>query len=399
MSIVGAAKQLARKAGLGPVVDYARRTAPIVAFRALDAFRPSNNDGRCESRIGHRVAAFDTFPFGADRFIALIGHYRNLPPTSGFTCRFSSGAQSTGVLVDDTSHEIEGQQVLVVLFPVPPEERAAGRTRIDIDAGDTPAVRQRPIEFGAGKPRHHLAVTTLMKDEDPFLREWIEYYRLLGADHFYIYDNRSLHRTAIRRLLRPYVDQGIVTLLDWDYPYISGAADNSWRYCQRGQMHHCLYKYGQHSTWMLFIDVDEFVYPLDPGQMSLLPLLEHYEADPTVAALQFKMIWFGDSEHEALPDGLVIENYVRRAREPLDVGREKCVVKPALTELMFIHDVKRLAPGSRVEVISPSEYRLNHYFATSSKRRHVRRPEFNEVIDSGMQRFAQAVSGRCPALC
>lgn len=380
-------KRQLRRAGLGPAIDELRRALPVAAFRARDLFRRPMNDGRVAWGQAGRVRVFDTFVTRDGRGLMLVGHGRQLPVAVPLTCRFGTGEEVAGVDIDDSAHPQEGGQVRLVRFELPPSARAGAEVQIDIRGAGIGSIGRRRIVLAPPARTRYLTVTTLMKDEDRFLVEWIAYYRLLGADHFVIYDNRSLRRTAIRALLQPYVDAGIVTLLDWDYPYRSGAADNSWRYCQRGQMHHALYKYGALSTWMLFIDVDEFIYPLDPAQDSLLPLLRAADADPGVAGLQFKMIWFGDSGHSDTPPGWVIENYTRRDQAVLPAGREKCAMKSDATRTLFIHAAKDVEPGTRLVSVDPAQYRINHYFATSAKRAHVRRPELNAVEDRGMMRF------------
>ena len=42
----------------------------------------------------------------------------------------------------------------------------------------------------------------MLKDEADAVVEWIEYHRLLGVEHFYIYDNNS--RDGLRRRLQRY---------------------------------------------------------------------------------------------------------------------------------------------------------------------------------------------------
>ena len=143
--------------------------------------------------------------------------------------------------------------------------------------------------------------------------------------------------------------------------------------------------------WILFIDVDEFVYPLDPGQMSLLPLLKEYETNPDVAGLQFRMIWFGNSGFRDVPEGLVIENYTQRAAEVVPEGRQKCCVKPDRVELLFIHDLKKCVGNSGKISVSPEQYRLNHYYATSRMRCRSADSRFNEEDDNGMARFVDQV--------
>ena len=46
-------------------------------------------------------------------------------------------------------------------------------------------------------------------------RQWIEYHRLLGVEHFYIYDNNS--EDAILPRLRRYMAAGIVTYVNWPF--------------------------------------------------------------------------------------------------------------------------------------------------------------------------------------
>lgn len=387
MSLITALKHGLRRAGLGPALDELRRALPVAGFHARNVFRRPMNDGRVAWGPPRRVRVFDTFATADGTGVMLVGHGRQLPDSLPLVCRFGQGPEVPGVDITDTPHPQEGQQIRLVRFEVPPSMRDADAVDIDVRAPGLGSIGRRRLPLKSAAPQRYLTITTLMKDEDRFLIEWIAYYRLLGADHFVIYDNRSLRRTAIRRLLQPYVDTGIVTLLDWDYPYRSGAPDNSWRYCQRGQMHHALYKYGERSRWMLFIDVDEFIYPLDPAQDSLLPLLRGAEDDPTVAGLQFKMVWFGDSGHADTPPGWVIENYTRRDHDVLPAGREKCAMKCNATRTMFIHAAKDMTPRTRLLQVDPASYRINHYFATSAKRAHVRRPELNAVEDRGMLRF------------
>jgi hypothetical protein len=34
-----------------------------------------------------------------------------------------------------------------------------------------------------------VCLAAILKDEDPFVEEWVAYHRLLGVDHFHLYDN------------------------------------------------------------------------------------------------------------------------------------------------------------------------------------------------------------------
>lgn len=45
--------------------------------------------------------------------------------------------------------------------------------------------------FPLRSDEYELAIATIFKNNAPFLKEWIEYHRMQGVKHFYLY-NRSL---------------------------------------------------------------------------------------------------------------------------------------------------------------------------------------------------------------
>jgi hypothetical protein len=382
-------KSLARKLGLRRILKSGMRHASNALFHMVHIFRHDISD-RVEVRINGKEVICDVFPCKDNRYIALIGRYGRLDNPDTMTCVFESGEVSKCIWIDDYPHRNEGEQVLICLFPVPEADKRMGATSISLQTRNGIVLGKLTIHFNVSPKKYHLTATTLVRNEERILREWIEYCRAIGVEHFYIYDNRSLKKNKVRKLLEPYTEQGIVTLLDWDYLYAKNRK-NSRRFCQRGQMHHCLYKYGHLSTWMFFIDVDEFVFPVDHNQTSVLPLLEKYDHNSEVAALQFKMIWFGNSGHKKVPEGLIIENYTHRAADVVQEGREKCCVRPDKVELMLIHNVKQYLEGSVKVIVPPEQYRINHYNTLSAKRRRHRDEQLNVTEDTGMQKFVPMV--------
>ena len=62
-----------------------------------------------------------------------------------------------------------------------------------------------------------VVIETTIKNEGGSLAEWLEYHLRVGIEHFYLYDNNSNDGT--RRVLQPYIDRGLVTLVVW--PFLS----------------------------------------------------------------------------------------------------------------------------------------------------------------------------------
>ena len=51
--------------------------------------------------------------------------------------------------------------------------------------------------------RYELAVVAILKNEAPYVREWVEYHLVAGVDHFYLYDNDSEDNLA--EVLKPLI--------------------------------------------------------------------------------------------------------------------------------------------------------------------------------------------------
>ena len=57
------------------------------------------------------------------------------------------------------------------------------------------------------------SAVSMIKNEGPYFEEWINYGRLVGIDHYYLYDNESDDDTF--EILKPYIDKAIVTHIKW----------------------------------------------------------------------------------------------------------------------------------------------------------------------------------------
>lgn len=100
------------------------------------------------------------------------------------------------------------------------------------------------------KKKHFLAVCAIFKNEGKFLKEWLNYYLLAGVDHFYLYNNFS--DDNYQEILKPYIDKGLVTLIDWPVPF-----------GQYQAYQNCVEIYSNDANWIGFLDLDEFVVPYE----------------------------------------------------------------------------------------------------------------------------------------
>lgn len=98
------------------------------------------------------------------------------------------------------------------------------------------------------KMKYRISLCLIFKNEAPFLKEWLDYHLAVGVDHFYLYNNNSDDNYF--DVLKPYVDVGLVNLVEW--PDL----------CSQFKAYkHCYDTYRTESNWISFLDADEFICP------------------------------------------------------------------------------------------------------------------------------------------
>jgi hypothetical protein len=257
-----------------------------------------------------------------------------------------------------------------------------------------------------GDQRAYLSVWSLYQDEAPYIREWIEFHRLMGVERFFLYDHYSADDHLEQ--LAPYLEDGIVVLYEW--PIDPGQVQAA---------NHCLEQHRDDSRWIAFIDLDEFLF--SPTGKPLPEVLAEYEEWPGVVV---NVSVFGTSGHELPPGGLVIENYTARTDNPGVNGHKKSIVDPSRVESCrggvfdfseghSVNENKEPSDGRVGEEVFFDRLRINHYHTKSrieferkvakprADRRGVRKmkPEFrervindlNEVPDDALVQYGPAV--------
>lgn len=99
--------------------------------------------------------------------------------------------------------------------------------------------------------RFNTTICLLIKDENEYINEWLQWHIGIGFEHFYIYDNGS--KIPIKKSVFEQYSQ-FCTLIDFSSGYSCLQPD-----CYN----HALQKYGSTTKWMAFIDTDEFIRTID----------------------------------------------------------------------------------------------------------------------------------------
>lgn len=142
------------------------------------------------------------------------------------------------------------------------------------------------------KKKYYFSVCAIFKNEELSLKEWLEYHLIVGVEHFYLYNNFS--NDTYQNILQPYIEKGIVDLIDW--PVKQGqisAYEDFWK------------KYHQQTQWVAFIDIDEFFCPIH--ERSVANWLKKYEKYPSVFVYWKMFGTSGKINHNPLQ--LITEQY------------------------------------------------------------------------------------------
>ena len=211
-----------------------------------------------------------------------------------------------------------------------------------------------------------MAVGAIFKDEAPYLKEWIEYHKLLGAEHFFLYNNESSDHYL--EILNPYIAKGTVELFDWNEPdfQFSGQKKAYWD---------CIQKARGRVKWLAILDVDEYIVP--KLEDSITALLSNYDR-PEVGGLCINWQMFGTNnvakieKNELLIERLTlkaVENYPENLHVKSIVRPERVVEPPHVHYFEYqpgcYHvdtNGEQLPPGSRTTTVVVDKAQINHYW-------------------------------------
>lgn len=237
--------------------------------------------------------------------------------------------------------------------------------------------------FSPPPPKYYLSACAIFRNEARFLKEWIEYHRLIGVEHFYLYNNLS--EDDFQTVLKPYIEEGIVELVDWPY---QGKTHNGWNRIQRRAYWDVVQKKKNETYWLAIIDTDEFIVPIENSDLA--QFLKGYEK---YGGLGINWQHYGNAGLTELKENQTLIGSLTK-KAPTNFGRNKFVksiVQPRLVKRItqphycrykwpYYHVTENKEQFSRKSLtpsVSVEKIRVNHYiyrdekFFYSEKRKRV----------------------------
>jgi len=167
---------------------------------------------------------------------------------------------------------------------------------------------------------YEIGIVLMFQNEARFLKEWIEYHKEVGVEHFYLYNNLS--RDDFYPIIEPYIESGEAEY--FDYP-IQTFAQQDYHALQCEIYNHALSLAKGKVKWLAFIDADEYIVPLKRSKLN--QELAHFP--DSIGGVYLSWRNFGTSHVDKIPqDRLRIEMLLLCEPHPNGAQLGKSIVRP-----------------------------------------------------------------------
>ena len=235
--------------------------------------------------------------------------------------------------------------------------------------------------------QNEILMTTMVYNEDNYIRQWIKFHHNIGVDRFIIYDNsdindnksyKSIEKTSdLENVLEDFIKNGLVILIKWTYPKrmtISGISGQSTR------ENHSIWAF-KTSKYIGMFDIDEYVniqttnvIKLESFFLNLIDTKKININDIGSFSLCNKFFYNPDNSPTDGYNFLKIYNC-----DKITLSRhEKNFVIPKNTSIYCVHKVLR---GKRMYKVPHNDLYFNHYYFLN---KYNRGKNITELIDTSI---------------
>ncbi|XP_072047553.1 beta-1,4-galactosyltransferase galt-1-like [Amphiura filiformis] len=293
----------------------------------------------------------------------------------------------------------EPQYSVVITCPLPKELSQVEQFRMNLTPASNTTVSYKNIIVCQGVPikdtrKHVLTMCTMTKNMDRYVPNWLNYHKFLGVEHVIIYDNSP--KSTLPKTARRYIDNGFLTIIPWAHHH---SANKTYLEVQVASENDCMWRYKHKTQWMIKIDVDEFLQPMDPNRTKITDYLTDDKLNfRTLGSVRIQNWFFcrhKQVNYAALKPlhsqrSVFERNLVRNAKpSAINRGRDKAIARPGNIHYYKIHGVK--LGGDTISLSPTTEMRLVHYRGDNP--RHAGFCSGKNVADFSMIRLWHRLHG------
>lgn len=209
--------------------------------------------------------------------------------------------------------------------------------------------------------KDEIIMSTIVKDEDNYIKQWINFNLNIGITKFIIYDNSE--NNTLLDILKEYIDKKIVVLIKWKYPYILPKSGVSG---QTTQQNHSIYAF-KNSKYIGLFDIDEYINMQQDRNINdfFENIIKYGNIDlNTVGSFRILNKFFYN------PDNLPTDGYnflkIYTCNNVSMMGYEKNFVIPKNVSTFSVH---MITIGKKMYTLSSKYIYFNHYVFLNKKDR------------------------------
>jgi hypothetical protein len=190
-----------------------------------------------------------------------------------------------------------------------------------------------------------ISICLLTKNENKYLKEWVQHHIDIGVDHFYIYDNND-DNSAQYEVLK-YFDKQYFTFIHW-HSFI--------KHMQIEAYNDCLNRFGNQNEWIAFIDTDEFI-----NCNNIRESLEQYRQYDYI---RIPWVMYNANGHVYYTNEPIRKRFTQTCQNYSSTGPTdyyKSIVQPSKIIEMVVHD----AISFNNNTVVVDNIKLDHYYTRS----------------------------------
>jgi hypothetical protein len=216
--------------------------------------------------------------------------------------------------------------------------------------------------------KHNISLGAIFKNEEPYLKEWIDHYVFRGVEHFYLINDGSTDNFI--KILNEYIDKKIVTIFNVE----ANLTFLNRQYVIYNKFFNLI---KDQTKWMIVCDVDEYIWsPLSTNFNDLVSIMDK----DNVSIYYTASILFGSNGHLKQPKSIV-GSFTKRQNIDLkaikfikEYLQTKYICLTSEVDQFGIHVCNMKKSSTKNEVyrnpllLNTSIFRLNHYRLQSKEK-------------------------------
>ena len=219
-------------------------------------------------------------------------------------------------------------------------------------------------------------MSTMVYNEDNYIRQWITFHKRLGIEHFIIYDNskiddkrsyKSMEKSSnLQKVLEDFIADGTVLLINWPYPKRmkkSGISGQTTQQC------HSLWAFKQ-CLYIGFFDIDEYV-----NMQQHKSILDFLRSEPSedIGSIALCDRDFYNPLNKPTNSFNFLKIY--DCSKIILNGRHKHFVIPKNVQALSVHEITL---GKPMHIVNENKAYFNHYFFLNKSKRGKNKASFED---------------------